>query len=84
VFGGFQSSLFIYFNVVNFPFLDGDVPRATSYRVFISQLVCFARACNDANDFNELHLCITEKLLKQGYRYHKGKPFASFIADTQI
>ena len=33
------------FNIVNFPFLDGDVPRATSYVVFISQLVCFSRAC---------------------------------------
>ena len=24
------------FNIVNFPFLDGDVPRSTSYGVFIS------------------------------------------------
>ena len=26
------------FNIVNFPFLDGDVPRRPSYGVYISQL----------------------------------------------
>ena len=32
------------FDVVNFPFfLDGDVPRSTSYSVYISQLIRFAR-----------------------------------------
>ena len=29
------------FDVVNFPFLDGDVPRSTSYGVYISQLIPF-------------------------------------------
>ena len=27
------------FHIVNFPFLDVDVPRATSYGVYISQLI---------------------------------------------
>ena len=31
------------FDKVNFPFLDGDVPRSTSYAVYISQLIRFAR-----------------------------------------
>ena len=31
------------FDIVNFPFLDGDVPRSTSYGVYISQLTRFAR-----------------------------------------
>ena len=31
------------FDKVNFPFLDGDVPRSTSYGVYISQLFRFAR-----------------------------------------
>ena len=31
------------FEIVNFPFLDGDVPRSPSYGVYISQLICFAR-----------------------------------------
>ena len=32
------------FDIVNFPFLDCDVPRRPSYGVFISQLIRFARA----------------------------------------
>ena len=32
------------FDIVNFPFLDGDIPRHTSYGVYISQLITFARA----------------------------------------
>ena len=31
------------FDIVNFPFLVGDVPRSTSYGVYISQLIRFAR-----------------------------------------
>ena len=31
------------FDIVDFPFLDGDVPRSTSYGVYISQLIRFAR-----------------------------------------
>ena len=32
------------FDIVNFPFLDGHVPRRTSYGLYISQLIRFARA----------------------------------------
>ena len=28
------------FEIINFPFLDGDVPRSTSNGVYISQLIC--------------------------------------------
>ena len=30
------------FGINNFAFLDCDVPRSTSYRIYISQLICFA------------------------------------------
>ena len=33
-------------DIVNFPFLDGDVPRRASYGVFVSQLIWFAGVCN--------------------------------------
>ena len=35
------------FEIVNFPFLDGDVPRSPSYGVYISQLIrfVFVRVC---------------------------------------
>ena len=59
------------FGLVNFPFLDGDIPCATSYRVYISQLIRFARVSS--------HVILTAKLLKQGYRYHNlRKAFSKF------
>ena len=35
------------FEIVNFPFLDGDVPCSPSYGVYISQLIRFARVCSN-------------------------------------
>ena len=40
------------FDIVNFPFLDGDIPRATSYGVYISQLIRFARVSSHVAEFN--------------------------------
>ena len=61
----------INFEIVNFPFLDGDVPHSPSYGVYISQLIRFARVCSNVDDFNNRNLFLTPKLLKQGYRHHK-------------
>ena len=36
------------FETVNFPFLDGDVPRSTSYDVYTSQLIRFAKVSSHA------------------------------------
>ena len=58
------------FDIVNFPFLDGDVPRSVSYGVYISQLIRFARVSSHVDDFNTRNKVLTAKLLKQGYRYH--------------
>ena len=59
------------FDIVNFPFLEGDVPRSTSYGVYIFQLIRFARVPSHVDDFNARNKILTAKLLKQGYRYHK-------------
>ena len=59
------------FKIVNFPFLDGDVPRSTSYGVYISPLIRFAGASSHGADFNTRNKLLTQKLLKQGYQYHK-------------
>ena len=67
------------FDIVNFPFLDGDFPRRTSYGVCISQLIRFAWASSNASDFNCRNKALTSKLLKQGYRYNKlRKSFSKF------
>ena len=67
------------FDIVNFPFLDGDVPRRTSYGVYVSQPIRFARASSSVSDFNCRNKALTAKLLRQGYRYHKlRKTFSKF------
>ena len=57
--------------MVNFPFLDDDVRRSTSYGVYISHLIHFARLSSHVDDFNVRHKVLTAKLLKQGESYHK-------------
>ena len=54
------------FEIVNFPFLNGDVPRSTSYRDYISQLIRFARMSSHVADFNAHNKSLTAKLLQQG------------------
>ena len=67
------------FDIVNFPVLDGDVPRSTSYGVYISQLIPFARVSSHVVNFNARNKSLTAKLLQQGYRYHKlRKTFSKF------
>ena len=56
------------FEIVNFPFLDGDVPRSPSYGVHILQHISFMRVyvlmlMTPTTEF----LTATCKFLKQGY-----------------
>ena len=44
------------FEIVNFLFLNGDVPRSPFYGVYISQLIRFARMCSNVDNFNNRHL----------------------------
>ena len=67
------------FGTVNFPFLDGDVPRRTSYRVYIFHPIRFARAFSNVTDFNCRNKAFTAKLLRPDCRYHKRrKAFSKF------
>ena len=59
------------FDIVKFQFLDDDVPRSTSYGVYIFQLIRFARVSSHVDEFNTRNKVLTTKLLRQGYRYHK-------------
>ena len=59
------------FDIVNVPFLDGDVPRSASYGVYISLLIRFARVSSHVDKFNTRNKVLTAKHLRQGRRYHK-------------
>ena len=47
------------------------------WSVYFSQLIRFARVCIHLEDFNARNKCLTAKLLKQGYRYHKLRKVVS-------
>ena len=67
------------FEIVNFPFLGSGVPRSASCGVYVSQLIRFARASSYVTDFNTRNKLLTQKLLKQGYRYHNlRKTYSKF------
>ena len=68
------------FDIVKVSFLDGDVPRSTSYGVNISQLIRFARVSSHVDDFNTRNKVLTANFLRQVYRYHKiRKAFSNFF-----
>ena len=73
--------------VVNFPFLESDIARSTPYGVYISQFIQFARSSSHIADSNTRNKFVTQKLLKQGYRYRKFQEHffdLTFICITMI
>ncbi len=59
------------FHIVNFPFLDSNIPTKPAYGVYISQLVRIGRICGQYEDFKNRHHILTTRLLKQGYKYNQ-------------
>ena len=56
------------FDIVNFPFLCGNVPKKQSYGVFVSQIIRFSRVCMKYQCFVDECRVLVRKLLKQGYK----------------
>ena len=59
------------FPIVNFPFLSSNPPSAPAYGVYVSQLIRYARACSNYQDFMERGKVLTTKFLSQGYQKTK-------------
>jgi len=55
------------FPIVNYPFLDSNIPSSPAYGVFISQLIRYSRTCNSYQDFLHRSVLLTRKLLSQGF-----------------
>ena len=67
------------FDVVGFPFLDGDVPRCVSCVVCVFRLIRFAGASSNLDDFGCLNGALTAKLLGRGCRcFRLRKAFSKF------
>ena len=68
------------FDIVNFPFLDGDVPRSASYGVYISQLIRFALVSSHVHDFNTRNKVLTANFSDKGIDIIKFvRRFQNFI-----
>ena len=50
--------------------MDGDVPRSSSYGVYISELIRFTRVSSHVANFSARNKSLTAKLFQSGYRYH--------------
>ena len=61
------------FHIVNFPFMSSNIPSAPAYRVYASQLICYARCCSNYSDFLSCHRALVTRLLPQGYKVLVGQ-----------
>jgi hypothetical protein len=61
------------FPIVNFLFICSKIPAAPAYGVYISQLIRYSRACCSYQDFLDIGLLLTRKLLNQGFLLVKLK-----------
>ena len=61
------------FPIVNFPFLDSNIPSSPAYGVYISQLIRYSRACSNYHDFLKRTITLTDRLLRQGFMESKLK-----------
>ena len=67
------------FHIVNFPFMSSNIPSASAYGVYASQLVRYARCCSSYSDFLIRHRALVKRLLSQGYKVnHLSNTFKKF------
>jgi len=55
------------FPIVNFPFIRNNIPASPAYRVYISQLIRYSRACTQYSDFLGRVQLLVQMLLNQVY-----------------
>ena len=58
------------FPIVNFPYLNSNIPESSAYAVLVSQLIRFARLFSKHEDILRGSILVA-KLLKQGYSSQK-------------
>lgn len=55
------------FDIINFPFLHGNVHSRRSHGVIVSQLIRYARICLKVEDFSMRVKSLRQKLVKQDF-----------------
>ena len=59
------------FHVVNFPFMSSNIPSASAYGVYASQLIRYARCCSNYSDLLLRHRALVTRLLSQGHKVNR-------------
>ena len=85
--GKFHTKLFdkrdaFNFQIVNFPDLSGNIPSKQSYGVFVSQLIRYARCCEDLADFTTRTKILIKKLVEQNFKLHQLKRVFERFVET--
>jgi hypothetical protein len=73
------------FKIINFPNICSNISDSHAYGVYISQLICYARASSNYSYFLKRHRYLRNRLLDQGYQ--KIRHIRSLIklhSDTKI
>ena len=55
------------FPIVNFPYMDSNIPASPTYGIYMSQLIRYSRACSHYHDFRTRCRQLTHKLITQGF-----------------
>ena len=73
------------FKIIYFPNMCSNIPASHAYRVYISQLIRYARASSNYSDFLKRHLHLRNRLLDQGYENIRLiQSLKKFIFDIKI
>ena len=59
------------FHTVNFPGLSGNIPTATAYGTYISQVIRKSRACHNYDNFSSRHSMLADRLFSQRFSARK-------------
>jgi hypothetical protein len=55
------------FTIVNFPYICSNIPLSPAYKVYISQLMRYARVCSTYDQFLSRSRLLTDKLILHGF-----------------
>ena len=59
------------FHIVNFPFMSSNIPSASAYGVYVSQLIRYVSCCSSYSDFLSRHRALVTRLLSQDYKINR-------------
>ena len=65
---------------MNFPDLSGNIAEKYSYGVFVSQLIRYARCCEELEDFQTRSKALVKKMIQQNFKlYQLKRAFEKFV-----